>query len=581
VLYNVLDSLISFNYKDSTTFVPTLATEVPSLENGGISEDGLTYTFNIREGVTFHAGGTLEAHDVAYTFQRGLLQSDPTGPQWLWLEPLLGYTSGDVTQEIGEGAYAWDREALIANATPEELMATCEKVMAAVVADDDAGAVTFHLAQPWGPFLATMPGTWGRILDMEWAVEQGAWDGDCATWQNFYAPGAENSELTYIVNGTGPYMLDHWTLGEEYVLVANENYWRTEPAWEGGPAGAPAIKTVVIQLVEDLGTRLAALRAGDAEAVALDRDVENQVVDPLVGEFCDWESDECTPNPDNPNGTLRKWDNLPSVGRSDVFLNWNVAPDSPYIGSGQLDGDGIPPDFFSDINVRKAMATCFDYDTYIAEVQNGKGVRNNGPIIRDMLGYNEEGPMYEYNPEACAAYLEQAHGGVLPETGFRLQIAYRSGNTDSHTVAQMFQAELAAINELYKVETLGLPGSNFLRLFSAGQLPMFVIGWIEDIHDPHNWAQPYTVGTFGIPTGLPDDLRARFLELVTAGVTATTPAEREQIYFDFQQLYYDQAVGVILAQATDFHIEQRWVQGFYYRVGAAEPDFYAISLKSE
>ena len=70
-------------------------------------------------------------------------------------------------------------------------------------------------------------------------------------------------------------------------------------------------------------------------------------------------------------------------------------PDSPYIGSGQLDGNGIPPDFFTDINVRKAMNYCFDYETYISEALNGQGVRNNGPIILDMLGYNPDGPMYD------------------------------------------------------------------------------------------------------------------------------------------------------------------------------------------
>ncbi len=38
-----------------------------------ISDDGLTYTFHIREGVKFHKGGTLEPHDVAYTFHRNML----------------------------------------------------------------------------------------------------------------------------------------------------------------------------------------------------------------------------------------------------------------------------------------------------------------------------------------------------------------------------------------------------------------------------------------------------------------------------------------------------------------------------
>ncbi|MEZ4518966.1 MAG: ABC transporter substrate-binding protein [Chloroflexota bacterium] len=63
---------------------------MPSVANGGISEDGTVYTFHIREGVTFHDGAELTPSDVAYSFQRGLLQSDPNGPQWLLLEPIFG-----------------------------------------------------------------------------------------------------------------------------------------------------------------------------------------------------------------------------------------------------------------------------------------------------------------------------------------------------------------------------------------------------------------------------------------------------------------------------------------------------------
>ena len=108
---NVMEGLITYNHTDATSYVPVLALEVPSVENGLISEDGLTYTFNIREGVSYHDGGTLEPHDVAYHFQRGLLQSDPNGPQWLYLEPMLGYASGDVTEEIADGEYVGDPDA--------------------------------------------------------------------------------------------------------------------------------------------------------------------------------------------------------------------------------------------------------------------------------------------------------------------------------------------------------------------------------------------------------------------------------------------------------------------------------------
>ena len=582
VIDTVLEGLITYNHKDATTYVPVLATELPTVENGGISEDGLTYTFNIREGVTFHDGGTLEPHDIAYTYQRGLLQSDPNGPQWLLLEPLMGYASGDVTEEIADGEYFGDPEALRENASPEELAAVCEKAKAAVVADDDAGTVTFNLAQPWGPFMATLAGSWGKTLDMEWAVEQGAWDGDCATWQNWYAPGSENDELSSIINGTGPYMLDHWTPGEEWVMVRYEDYWRQDgtPKWEGGPSGLASIETVIHQIVNEWGTRFAAFQAGDAASVDVPGENETQV-DPMVGEFCDWQTDECTPNADNPDGPFRKWDDLPSVSRTDVFLNFNLAEDSPYIGSGQLDGNGIPVDFFSDINVRKAFNYCFDYDTYIEEAQLGKGIRNNGPIIKDMLGYNEDGEMYEYDPAQCEELLATAWDGQLPETGFRFQIAFNTGNTTRQTAAAIFQSELRAINPNYQIDIVGLPWPTFLRSFRSGQLPVAISGWIEDIHDPHNWAQPFTVGTYAGRQNMPDELKDQFQELVTAGVTAADPAEREQIYFELQKLFHDQAPQVTLSQRTGFRYEQRWVEGWYNRVGAFAPDYYAMSLASE
>jgi peptide/nickel transport system substrate-binding protein len=49
--------------------VGDLATEVPSLQNGGISLDGRTYTYHLRRGVLWHDGVRLTSHDVAFTWQ--------------------------------------------------------------------------------------------------------------------------------------------------------------------------------------------------------------------------------------------------------------------------------------------------------------------------------------------------------------------------------------------------------------------------------------------------------------------------------------------------------------------------------
>jgi peptide/nickel transport system substrate-binding protein len=67
VLEQIYDPLIGFDREKTDEFIPMLAT------GWTISPDGLTYTFDIRQGVRFHNGNSLTSDDVAYTFRRGLL----------------------------------------------------------------------------------------------------------------------------------------------------------------------------------------------------------------------------------------------------------------------------------------------------------------------------------------------------------------------------------------------------------------------------------------------------------------------------------------------------------------------------
>ena len=121
-----------------------------------------------------------------------------------------------------------DRDALAAN-DPAALVAACETVKAAIVADDAAGTVTMTLAQPWGPFLATIAQTWGSVMDKEWVIENGGWDGSCDTWQNFYGMASADDPFSTIANGTGPFTLEKFANGEEIILARNDDYWG-EPA---------------------------------------------------------------------------------------------------------------------------------------------------------------------------------------------------------------------------------------------------------------------------------------------------------------------------------------------------------------
>ena len=61
------DLLFNFSKEDMSA-VPALATEIPTKENGGLSEDGLTYTINIRDDAVWSDGEPLTARDIAFTY---------------------------------------------------------------------------------------------------------------------------------------------------------------------------------------------------------------------------------------------------------------------------------------------------------------------------------------------------------------------------------------------------------------------------------------------------------------------------------------------------------------------------------
>jgi len=319
IIQNTYETLIFYDRENPNAFVPQLA------DTWEISEDGLTYTFHIRSGVTFHDGAEMTASDFAYSLQRGMLQGGTASPQWMYYEAFFGTGIDDISLLVDpEGNLYDDREALSA-ADAATLVAACEQVQAAVVADDAAGTLTLHLAQPWAPMLATLAQSWGSAMDQGWVIANGGWDGTCETWQNFYAMTSEEDPFSKIVNGTGPFMLDHWTEGEEIVLARNTSYWRTEPAWDGGPTGPSALARVVINMVDEWGTRFAMLQAGDADNVTVPPENRPQV-DPLVSETCVYNAEtlgfDCAAT-GVANG-FRMYRGHPTVSRTDVFFNFDI-----------------------------------------------------------------------------------------------------------------------------------------------------------------------------------------------------------------------------------------------------------------
>lgn len=531
VITNLYDTLVTADPADPATLRPALATA------WNVSADGLTYTFTVRPGVAFHNGALLTASDVAYSLQRGLLQSDPASPQWLFLGPIMGYRSGDITEQIAGGAYAGDPQGLRANADPAQLLATCDLVKSRVTADDVARTVTITLAQANGSFLSVLS-DYGYVVNAGWAAAVGDWDGDCATWQNFYAPNQDQgSRLNAVANGTGGFRLESWTPGESIRLRRHLAYWGPRP-----PAVEP-LNEVVIKLDQNSSSLPSRLEQGEIDMASLLSEQSAALDDQVLLEFLPGSAQPVLRHAD---GVLTKLSGIPSPFATDLFLNFTIATDGPrnYVGSGQLDGAGIPPDFFADSHVRKAFAYAFDYDAFNDFAYGGSGIRRTGPIVKPLMGYDPGQPVYDYNLTLAAAELAQAWGGLAAANGFHLTIPYNEGNTVRQKAAELLAAGFAAIDPKYQIAVPGIPWPDYLNDFRAGSLPVAISGWVADIAHPENWVRPYLVGTFAQRQGLPEAMRLAYeqqadacLVLLGAPARACYEALQQQAYADTATIY--------------------------------------------
>ncbi len=567
VVQNLYDTLIFYNREHADQFVPQLALEVPSVDNGLISADGLVYTFHIRPNVRFHDGSTLTAEDVAYTFQRGILQGGTQTPQWLLTEPLLGVGIYDVAALVDPALQ--DRPADLKNADPARLAAACQQVQHAIVADPATGTVTFHLKQAWGPFLASLANVWGGIRSKAWTVANGGWDGNCQTWQNFYGRTAQELNQTGVGNnamGTGPYKFDHLN-DKEIVLQANEDYWRQQPAWPGGPAGAPAIKTIVVVFNTNFEQALEMLKKGEADSLTTNTAVDWPPLDAITGLECTPTDLQCVPT-EHPDATLERFVRVPLGSRPyDINFNWQMSTQggNNLIGSGKLDGAGVPPDFFSNVHVRRAFAYCFNYDRFLNEALRGEGIRSNNVMLPNMLGYDASSPYYTYNLDRCADEFRQAQfdGRTVWDTGFRLALPFPSGDDGRTIIAQILRDELSGLNQKFRVEARQLQSQEFNDLNGQGKLPYTNSSWVEDIHDPHNWVYPYTLGNLARGQHMPADLQRQFQDIISRAVEINDPTARAEVYREFNQRYYEEAPAILLFQVVGRHYQQRWVNGWY------------------
>ncbi len=537
----VYENLIAYRDESVTELVPRLSEAVPSADNGLIKDDGKTYVFPIRKGVKFHNGRDLTPEDVEYSFERGILFDPYAGPMWMLIEAIFNYGSLEdfVADKLG---MSWEEMfnedgSLKSEEYAEKLVSFYRQYIdpAIEVEEDD---VVFHLVRPFAPFLSILAqnSNWSAILDKETSIEMGLWDGKAENWWKYHSLKKEESPLYQQTIGTGPFKFLEWDRAQQKVtLVRNEEYWGEKPK----------LAKVIIWGIDEWSTRRAMLEAGDADQIYAPLQYYDQV--------------KTLPGVKVEEGAR--------ITITAMHFNWTVNKESKYIGSGQPDGEGIPLDFFSDVHVRKAFSYAFDYDTFIAEVLKGHGIRIPSVIPRGLLGYNENLPMYPFDLEKAKEEFQKAWNGEVWEKGFKLTLLYNTGNEARQTACEMLKENIESLNPKFKIEVQGVQWPNYLDAYKQGQLPAFVIGWLADYPDPHNFIFTYyhSDGVYGGPQGklYADFAQTHFNALIEQAIAETDPEKRAALYEEIQKIAYENAVGITFYQPGEIFVMRDWVKGWY------------------
>ncbi|HSI97992.1 MAG TPA: ABC transporter substrate-binding protein, partial [Gaiellaceae bacterium] len=227
VIDQIFETLVGLE-PGTTRIVPELATSWEA------SDDGLEWTFELREDVTFHDGEPFNAEAVCFNFNRwynfsGPLQSSSVS--YYWQTVFRGYANNE-DESLDPSLYE-----------------SCE-------VQNELTAV-IRITEPSSAFLGALALKNFAIASpkalTDYEADAGTVDEEAGVFQPGGTYGTEHA------TGTGPFKFDSWEIGDKLTLVRNDDYWG-EPAKLG---------TLIFRPIPDNAARLQALQTGEIQGYDL------------------------------------------------------------------------------------------------------------------------------------------------------------------------------------------------------------------------------------------------------------------------------------------------------------------------
>jgi len=607
LLMNVYEPLLWFNRTESAEYIPVLATEWHWVAGSGKLKDGTILTkspenytwagrweFTINTAATFHDDGIAPKHswegkalttaDVEYTFERFLVTDCSTGPAWMIWDPLFGASyAGDVDTFL-------TAEGFPVNATTGWNTKVDEAIDHAI--ECNATHVWFNLIMPYPPFLQIVAQQWGSIMCKDWCIDTSIagheyeWPGMQVgdSWADYWDP--SKSPLYYVSTaspgphldaalGTGPYMFNYWNTGAGGVwsVVKNPNYWRGWSDFDGlHPAHVDEYQSWYIP---EWSTRRLRFLGGISDFCAVPRMYMNEILG-KPGIDCMYP--------------------LTNLACDASFFTFLVSSTSARMGAGPLvnatlttgwSSTNAPVNFFNFSDVRLGFVHAFDYDSYLEAAFLDEAFSPTTPILeilapnvaqpgqpedpvantRKKLGISTEpSDTLAYNITLAAEYLKKVPG--LWANGFTMDFVYNEGNLMREMAARLLKDGLDKISATvpgaptFHITVTMIPWSVYKLEWKAHNLPYFIVGWLADYPDAHNFAHPFmhSAGAFSKWQGYMGITEFPTQEIDDQIALGITDVDNRAVHYQWlNQKYVDMSPGFPLDVPTGRHFQRDWV----------------------
>jgi ABC-type transport system substrate-binding protein len=565
IIANVYETLIQYNGSsvNQSQLVPLVASAIPTVANGGISSNGLNYTFHIRPGLKFANGDPLTAWDAYTSLLRNLLFIDgsPGTSGWILAQDLLP----------GGG--------FVPNATSYQNMTD------AMTVDNTTQTLTFHLLKSDPAFLDYLADPeGGSIVDYSWLVANGAGitftPAGFAAYMNESYETDYNTYVQYHAMGSGAYMIKNYLIGQSLVLAPNP-YYTLIPGVPG--YNHTANNTVYIQWQKDPSAALLVAENGLADIVEGLPNYDYPIIAHLQSE-----------------GKL-SITSYPTISMN--FFNFNYAINTTLLST-LGPGYSVPQYYFANMYVREAFAYAFNYTNFINNLLGNKiyganfGFHYTGIIPKGMPGYMTSTQLQQggavlptYNLAMAKQFMEESG---LYNTSINIPIVVMGGDTLNFAAAAMWAQALASIDPHLSVSPLYLPHETILGYVAANENPMPIFTlpgtWTPDYPFPSDyiggmyWSQGFypsgdgmnnvTMATAGYPQEANEFQNMQ--DLIADAESAVNSTQSLKYFDQVEIIAVNMTLMVYTYQENNMWVSEPYIHGLQYEqnpmFGGSTPD---------